>query len=136
MAGGGVNSQLNSPRAISAAAVSAAVGFVSWAVFAFLTPSREAWDNGAWWLTVLPVLAVLSGILGYVAPRRVWRWPAWITVGEIGAMLLIRRVDADFGLFPLAVVFVLVPLAIGYTVVAMIGGVGSRGMRWDSAILW
>ncbi|HVZ15165.1 MAG TPA: hypothetical protein VG894_11950 [Bauldia sp.] len=127
---------LNSGRAISAAAVSAAAGFLSWALFAFLTPSREAWDNGTWWLVVLPLLALVSGVLGYVAPRRVWRWPAWITVGEIGAILLIRRQDTDFGLFPLAVVFVLIPLAIAFTFLALIGGVCARGGRWNAAILW
>ncbi len=132
MAGG----DLNSLRAIAAAAISVAAGFLGWAVFSFLTPSREAWDTGAWWLVALPVFAALSGIFGYLVPRRVWRWPAWITIGEIGGILLIRRADAGFTLFPLAVVFVLIPLAVGFTMVAMIGGVYGRGDKWNSAILW
>jgi hypothetical protein len=118
-----------------AAAISAAAGFLTWLVFAAFAPSREAWDLGAWWLIALPGLALLSGVLGFLVPRRVWRWSAWMTLGELAAILVIPR-SGSFDLFPLAVVFVLLPVAIAFMGMAMIGAVFAYDQKWEPSILW
>jgi hypothetical protein len=121
-------------RAALATAVAIAAGFLTWAVFSFLTASREAWDNGTWWMIAVPFLAILSGVLGYVVPRKVWRWGAWIIAGQFAATLLVSLPHSGFGLLPLAVVFVLLPLWLLFTVPAILGAVIAR-RGWDSEIL-
>ncbi|MEJ0011141.1 MAG: hypothetical protein WDM94_00675 [Bauldia sp.] len=116
--------------------ISAAAGFVAWAAFAFPTPTHEAWDADSWWYLALPALGILSAVLGYLVPVRVWRWPLAILVGELAALLLIPRNDPGFILFPLAVPFALVPLAIGFFGMATIGAVFARDQKWDPGVLW
>jgi hypothetical protein len=118
-----------------AAAISAAAGFLTWLGFSLLSPVHEAWDLGAWWLVALPALAILSSVLGYLLPRRVWRWPLWIKVGELIAIFAVSG-GGSFALFPLAVIFVLLPLGIGFTGMAMIGAVFAYDQKWEPSILW
>ncbi len=83
---------------------------------------------------MLPLLAGLAGALGFLVPARVWRWPVAIVAGQVVAMLLLRPQGSDLGLLPLTIAFLLIPLAIGLTVPAVIGGVVARG-GWDPALL-
>ena len=120
-----------------AVAVSVAAGFCVWAGFSLIGGGREAWDTGAWWWLGLPLLAVASGLAGYLAPVRVWRWPLFIAGGQLLAMIAIAAISqsgAEFGLLPLALVFVMLPLVIILTVPALIGGVVARG-GWDRGLL-
>lgn len=118
-----------------AAAISAAAGFLTWLLFALTTPSHEAWDAGAWWVAGLAFLAILSAVLGYLAPVRVWRWAVCIVAGECVAIAMIPR-GGDFALFPLALIFILLPLALGFVMTAMIGAVFAHDQKWDPGILW
>jgi hypothetical protein len=115
-----------------ASAIAAGAGFLFWLVFAPFSPHMEAWDGPLWWFVSLPVLAVTSGVLGYLTPERVWRWPLWIAAGELVAILLTS--GGNIGLLPLAVIFVFVPLVVVFTILAIIGAmIAHRG--WDSDII-
>jgi hypothetical protein len=115
-----------------AACIAAGIGFLFWLIFAPFSPHMEAWDGPLWWFVTVPVLTITSGVLGYLTPERVWRWPLWIIAGELVAILLTS--GGNIGLLPLAVILVFLPLGIGFTIVAVIGGlVAHRG--WDSEIL-
>jgi hypothetical protein len=115
-----------------AAALAAAVGFVSWALFSTGEPGREAWDSPLWWSEVVPALSLTVGILGALVPNNVWRWPAAAMIGLLAAMVVLRPSGTDFGLLPLAVIFVLVPMAILLTIPAVIGGmIARRGWHAD-----
>ncbi len=105
----------------AAGAIAAVAGFVGWAAFAFGGRLREAWDVGAWWVVALPALALVAGILGYLVPQKVWRWSVAILGGQLLAMVLLRPAGTDLGLFPLTVVFLLVPLGLIFMVLALIG---------------
>jgi hypothetical protein len=94
-------------------------------------------DTAAWWWLGLPLLAVVSGLAGYLAPVRVWRWPLFIAGGQLLAMIAIAAISqsgADFGLLPLALAFVFLPLVIVLTIPALIGGLVARG-GWDRGLL-
>ena len=110
----------------AAAAIAATTGFVGWAIFPLGGIRGEAWDSGLWWVVVLPLLALVAGILGYIVPQRVWRWAAAILGGQLLAMILMRPAGADLGLFPLTVVFVLIPLGLIFTALALVGGAVAR----------
>jgi peptidoglycan/LPS O-acetylase OafA/YrhL len=44
----------------------------------------EAWDHGAYWWVGYPLMIIAAGALGFMFPRRPWRWGALI----IGAQLV------------------------------------------------
>ncbi len=110
----------------AAMALAAAAGFAGWAVFSLGGPRREAWDSGTWWLVVLPLLALVAGVLGYLAPRRVWRWAAAIVGGQVLAMVALRPAGTDLGLFPLTAAFLLIPLGLILSLPALVGGAIAR----------
>jgi hypothetical protein len=117
---------------VVAAALAAAVGFASWALFASGEPGREAWDSPLWWSEVVPALSVTVGILGALLPNAVWRWSTAAMVGQLLAMIVLRPSGTDLGLLPLAIIFVLVPMAILLTIPALIGGmIARRGWHAD-----
>lgn len=98
-----------------AAIVSLAGGICVWVGFSLAGGVREAWDTAAWWSLGLPSLAIVSGFAGYLSPVRVWRWPLFITGGQLLAIIAVAATGpngADFGLLPLALVFVMLPLVI------------------------
>ena len=116
-----------------AVAISLAAGFFVWAGLSVVTGVREAWDEPIYWWLGLPVLAIVAGLTGYLAPARVWRWPALIALGQIVAMLVVNP-GAGLGLLPLALIFVVLPLVIVLTIPAVIGGSIARG-GWNSELL-
>ncbi len=110
----------------AAMVIAAAAGFVGWAVFSLGGARREAWDFGAWWSVVLPLLVLAAGALGYLVPRRVWRWVVAILGGQLLAMILTRPAGTDLGLFPLTIFYLLVPLGLLLLVAALVGGAIAR----------
>ncbi len=109
----------------AAAALAAAAGFVGWAVFSLGGARREAWDSSIWWMVVLPLLALAAAILGYLVPRRPWRWAVAIIGGQLLAMIVLRPAGTDLGLFPLTLVLLAV-LGLIFAVPAVIGGAIAR----------
>jgi hypothetical protein len=65
-----------------------AVGAALWLVSAQVSGRREPWDSAFYWKAAYPVALVLSGILGYVAPERPWRWPLAVMLAQFAAMAI------------------------------------------------
>jgi hypothetical protein len=95
---------------------------------------REAWDTPAYFSIGLPMLAVAGGVAGFLAPRRVWRWPLWIAVGHTLGVALVHPTGTSLGLIPLALVFAGLPLVILLLVPTIVGGIIRRG-GWDRGLL-
>jgi hypothetical protein len=51
-----------------------AAGMLSWIVLARLGHRSEAWDAPLYFQLGIPVLALLSALLGYLEPMRAWRF--------------------------------------------------------------
>jgi hypothetical protein len=109
-------------------------GFVVPTVLFFAADGREAWDTAAYWTVGLPLFALASATAGYLAPRRVWRWPAVIAAGQTMSMILFHPAGSDLSLVPLAIAFVGLPLVLVMTVPALIAGVIAR-RGWASELL-
>ena len=56
-----------------AAAISLAAGLLAWAGLSAAAGVREVWDEPIYWWLGLPILAVVAGVAGYLAPTKVWR---------------------------------------------------------------
>ena len=57
-------------------ALAAGSGILVWVAVSMLSGRREAWDSEAYYQIGLPVLCVVSAVLGYFEPDRPWRWGA------------------------------------------------------------
>jgi hypothetical protein len=66
-----------------------------------LSGRREAWDSPLFWALGLPLAALVSGTLGYLANRRAWIWTLLIVPGQVTAMVV--RSGELGGLWPLMV---------------------------------
>jgi hypothetical protein len=64
------------PRDYVAYLIAAGAGVGGWLAISIGTGRREAWDTGSYFAVFLPAIVVLSALLGFFFPRRVWRWPA------------------------------------------------------------
>jgi hypothetical protein len=53
---------------------SAILGAGVWVSISLLTGQREAWDSAYYFLYGLPLTALVTGLLGFIAPIRAWRW--------------------------------------------------------------
>jgi len=117
--------------ASSAAALLAAEGFAVWAVFSTLplltgAPGiREAWDTNAYWSLGLPVLMLSVAAAGALSAESPWRLAAGAVAGHFLGVLLIAKSGTGFGLLPLTLVFVGVPM---FGIFAGFGWAG-RGLR-------
>lgn len=67
---------------------------------------REAWDLEVWWVTSLPLTYLMAGVLGWLGPRRIWRWPLTIIGTQFACGLVLAR--SGLSLLPVALVFMLV----------------------------
>jgi hypothetical protein len=117
--------------ASTAAALLAVEGFAVWAVFSTLplltgaAGIREAWDTNAYWSLGLPVLMLSLAAAGAFAPDSPWKLAAWAVAGHFLGVVLIARSGTGFGLLPLTLVFVGVPM---FGIFAGFGWAG-RGVR-------
>ena len=66
-------------------AFSASAGVIMWITICLISGRSEAWDTPLYWTTGYPVLAVVLGGIGFIAPHKAWRWPltAMITRGFV-----------------------------------------------------
>jgi len=129
-------------RARIATAFTVVAGLGVWISISLLSGSarngvfvvREAWDTPAYFSIGLPVLAVAGGVAGFLAPRRVWRWPLWIAVGQALGMAFVHPPGTDLGLLPVALVLAGLPLVVLLLVPTIVGGIIGRG-GWDRGLL-
>lgn len=90
-------------------------GFAVWALFSLLPVLegrgiREGWDTAPYWAIGIPVLLLLHALAGALSDTPAWRLPLWAICGHVLAMVFVNKTGADFGLLPLAVVFVGLPM--------------------------
>jgi hypothetical protein len=62
-------------------------GILVWAAVSNATGRREAWDSQWYFLVSIPVVCIVSAVLGFVEPRRAWRWGVVPLVGQFSWML-------------------------------------------------
>ena len=84
-----------------AAILAFAAGFGGWIVVSNISHRREAWDSGLYWSGFIPLLFLLSAILGFLSPRRSWHWGLWMAGGQLTIMFLL---DPSGSLLPLGVI--------------------------------
>lgn len=76
-------------------------GILVWVAVSNATGRREAWDSQWYFLVSIPVVCVVSAVLGFVEPRRAWRWGVVPLVGQFSWMLFTQ---GPGNLLPLGVV--------------------------------
>ena len=81
--------------------IAALAGAIGWIVISLLSGRREAWDSEVYFGLFLPLIAVLVAWLGYLAPRRAWRW-AFVPVGGQALAAFIQNPTAN--LMPLGLI--------------------------------
>ena len=108
---------MNRTRSRIALAAAITLGAVSWLVVAHVTGRREAWDSELYFTAVLPSMALLAGLLAFVAPERPWQWAFWPFAGQ-AAVAFIQNPTAS--LMPLGLIvfaffgaFCLIPAYLG-----------------------
>jgi hypothetical protein len=68
-------------------ALAIVIGALTWAVISAASGRREAWDS-SWYFSVgMPVICVASAVLGFLEPRRSWRWGVAPLAGQFFWML-------------------------------------------------
>ena len=70
----GVNER--TPGDLVAYLIAATAGAGGWLYITITTGRNEAWDTGSYFAIFLPAIILVSALLGFFFPRRVWRWPA------------------------------------------------------------
>jgi len=106
--------------------VAVVVGAAVWVVVSTISHRREAWDSEWYWLVGVPVVCVLSAVLGFVEPDRPWRWGVAPLVGQFFWMLVTQ---GPGNLLPLGVI-VFGVLAIPSIITAWLGAlVGKKVAR-------
>jgi hypothetical protein len=81
-----------------AGTIAAGAGALGWVVVGFATHRREAWDTEIYFRSLLPALAILIAVLGFLSPRGVWRWAALPFAAQALVMML---QNSDWSLLPL-----------------------------------
>ncbi|GMV50425.1 hypothetical protein FBQ96_10445 [Nitrospirales bacterium NOB] len=76
-------------------------GIVLWAFISVFSHKSEAWDSDLYFTLGLPMVCVLSAVLGYLEPNKPWRWGAAPLAGQ-GVWMLITQGPGN--LFPLGIV--------------------------------
>jgi len=83
-----------------------------------LSGRGEAWDSDQYWTLGLPLAALASGVLGYLASERAWIWTLLIVPGQV--MTMVVRSGELGGLWPLTVALSAI-LSAPFVLVAFIG---------------
>lgn len=63
-------------------------GILVWVMVSLVSGRREAWDSSLYFQIGLPALCLTSAVMGYVAPRRAWRWGAVPLAAQTAWMLV------------------------------------------------
>lgn len=51
-----------------------ASGFLVWILISSFSGQTEAWDSELYLTLGIPVLGLVAGALGFIEPKRPWRW--------------------------------------------------------------
>ena len=65
-----------------------ACGVVTWVLVSAASGRAEAWESGLYFSVGMPVVCAASAALGFLEPRRPWRWGVMPLVGQFLWMLL------------------------------------------------
>ena len=94
-------------------------GACGWLALA-ITSGREAWDTSSYFTMFVPALVLFAGALGFLFPRRAWRWGLALFAGQAAAAIVLNPTG---GLLPLGLIvfgFLSVPAVISATLAAFI----------------
>ena len=109
---------------VAARALLFVAGFGLWALTSALPINegvREGWDRPAYWQIGLPLVFAVQIVVAIVSKERITLAPLWVILGHVIAMLFIAQSGSGFGLLPLSVVFVGLPLYLMLLLAAFIG---------------
>jgi hypothetical protein len=81
--------------------ISAATGIGVWVAISFFTGQREAWDSHYYFTYGLPLMTLLAGVFGFMAPSRPWRWPLVVMAAQ--ALVLVFQ-NPTANLLPLGLI--------------------------------
>ncbi len=86
-------------------AVAFVAGILVWTLVSSSSGRREAWDSELYFTAGIPVLCVLTGILGFVEPNKSWRWGLVPALGQAVAMFVSQGVGnlAPLGIIALSI---------------------------------
>ena len=101
----------------TAYATAAAGGALLWVAASVLSGRREAWDSSLYWATVYPAGIAFSGVVGFMATDRAWRWGLTLMLTQAVTLAVMTP---SFGLLPLGLILFGV-LAIPTMVAATLG---------------
>jgi peptidoglycan/LPS O-acetylase OafA/YrhL len=82
-------------------AVALAGGALLWIATARLAGRTEAWDAPMYWTITYPLAIGLAGAVGFLAPRRAWRWGIAVFLAQAVALAVAA---SSFGLMPLGMI--------------------------------
>ena len=82
-------------------AVTVAGGALLWIATAKLAGRTEAWDAPTYWTITYPLAIALAGAVGFLAPRRAWRWGLAVFLAQAVALAVAA---SSFGLMPLGMI--------------------------------
>jgi hypothetical protein len=68
-------------------ALAIVTGALTWAAISAVSGRREAWDSSWYFSAGIPVVCVMSGALGFIEPRKQWRWGITPLIGQFSWML-------------------------------------------------
>ena len=106
-------------------AVAVTAGIIVWIVVSKISHRSEAWDS-QWYFTIgVPVVCVVSAMLGFIEPNRPWRWGSAPLAGQFVWMLVTQ---GPGNLLPLGIV-VFGVLAIPSMLTARLGAVVGKMLR-------
>lgn len=83
-------------------AIAAIGGAILWLATMAVSGRNEAWDSPLYWQAAYPLAIALSGLLGYVAPERPWRWA--LAVMWVQPVVMVFTSGGSFGLLPLGLI--------------------------------
>jgi hypothetical protein len=114
----------------------AALGFAVWTGFALFNGSgriREAWDTGAYWTFGVPILLLALFAAGAASEpgsgRAAWQLALYAALGHALAAALVVPAGTDFGLLPLTLALVGLPIFVAFFVAAVLGRLLGRLWR-------
>ena len=62
-------------------------GALIWILISGASGKKEAWDSELYFSIGMPAICLLAALLGFLEPKRTWRWGAAPLAGQFLAML-------------------------------------------------